>query len=306
MTQVASHFAKPPVNPYTPRAQEFTAQLEAERQPAAPAQPVQPVQPAQAQPAQPAPAEQPAAPTPQPIYAAQPVGVDPSYVTQLQQENAQQREALANLLQEREAYEAARAQQQLESALGADAFAELETVDPVDAQRIARATLNAIQPHLAQAGQQAQQAQQYAATLAQQTQQTLQAERLAATANRVRAVHPDIEMLAQNPAYNEFLQGSDYGMSRTRDSIAAEELRSGNAQYVIDLIGRFKGTVPQAAQAMTVAPVQTATSVGAPVAPVQDVPQRTLGELNSLYQMRQLTHDEYRAELAKLRAAQKA
>ena len=94
--------------------------------------------------------------------------------------------------------------------------------------------------------------------------------------------------------------------SKTREQIATEEFYAGNTAYVVDLLNRFKGTLPKPQDIQQVPPVQVAGNTVMPEQPMIQ-PQFTLAELNSLMQTRRISPEQYRAELNKLRqAAQQA
>lgn len=119
---------------------------------------------------------------------------------------------------------------------------------------------------------------------------------------RVLAVHPDYYELQNTPEYQNFMRQRDGLSSQTYDQRAAMEFQNGNVEYVIDLLNKVKGQRPNTQQIQSVPPVQTAAGSAVPAAPVEQLP--TLHELNNLIQTRQITHDQYREMLNKLRAAQ--
>ena len=98
------------------------------------------------------------------------------------------------------------------------------------------------------------------------------------------------------------MQQRDGYSSQSLDDRAAAEFKMGNAEYITHLVDQFKQAKPSAASISSVAPVQTASAPAAPAGPAEQLP--TLHELNSMMQMRQITPDQYRGWLAKIRAAQ--
>ena len=119
----------------------------------------------------------------------------------------------------------------------------------------------------------------------------------------IMKAHPDFMQIQNTPEYKAFMSQHDGLSSKTRDQRAAEEYMAGNTAYVIDLLNQLKQNKPSVQNIMSVAPVQTANGATTAPATASSVPQYTLAELNTLYQMRRITHDEYREQLNKLRAA---
>lgn len=180
-------------------------------------------------------------------------------------------------------------------------FQELGSVDPEDAQRIAGAAARVLNDRIG--GLQKQLDEQRYAT--QQGFRNLQRREAVMndrkTSEAILRVHPDFMQLSNDANFRAFLAGHDGKSSKSRDQRATEEFYAGNADYVIDLVNRFKqGTNPQ--PLYTNPPVQVAGSVAAQqqAAPQVDF---TLRDLNTMMQMRQITPDEYREKLKQWKAA---
>lgn len=121
----------------------------------------------------------------------------------------------------------------------------------------------------------------------------------------ITRVHPDFFELQNTPAYREFMsQPIAPHSNMTRDQFAAAEYKRGNTAFVIDLLTQLKQQTASPESVMTVAPIQTAS--GAAVNTEADAPQYTLRDLLDLFQTGQLTHDQYREQVARLRAAGRA
>lgn len=300
---VSSAFRRVPQNP-NQISQSTNPPVDSQPQPTASTAPaVPPVAPEQATSSASAPAP---APMPAPVY-----GVDPDAYNAVAQERDQLRQALDNLTQERDQLyqdrhelERIRREQEAQQAISAQAFENLGSVDVEDAQAISRAVLTAAQKPLEDL--RADIAAQRAALEAAQkrtTQDMFNMRRNALNAEILRA-HPDFPTLQNTPEYKQFMSQRDGLSSKTRDQRAAEEYMAGNTAFVIDMLNRMKGSKPNVEQVMTVAPVQSSSgAVGAPAASGASTPY-TLSELNSLYQMRRISHDEYREQLKKLRESQ--
>lgn len=185
-----------------------------------------------------------------------------------------------------------------------EAFAGLETVDADDARKIINLTAEAFQEPLNATADQLKQMQQQI----QQQQQYIQQQTAAMQSQRVRdellAAHPDFfQLYDQNQAFRQFLNQRDGLSYQTREQRAIAEYNAGNAPYLIDLINQFKGVAPKANDMKTVAPVQVASAAATYQQPAQPT-RYTLADLNYFMQTGQISPDQYREELNKLRAAQ--
>ena len=232
------------------------------------------------------------------------------YMAQQQQmqQLAQERDVLANQLaevQKRNAeFEAANKQQAMLASLdGADELAALETVDPADARRIAVMTARMLQQPLegvaAEVKAQRETIERNRAEALNATQQA----QITRYAGEILQVHPDFYSLFNDPDFLRYLQEPDGLSSRSRDQAATQEFYAGNTRYVIDIVDKFKQNRPDNGKVTTVPPVQVAGGAGTPATSSADKPTFTLAELNSLYQMRRISPDEYRVRLKELRAA---
>lgn len=187
-----------------------------------------------------------------------------------------------------------------------EAFADLASVDADDARKIIQLTAEAFQEPLQATSQQLQQMQQQM----QQQQQYMAQQTAAIQSQRVRdellAAHPDFfQLYENNTAFRQFLNERDGLSYQTREQRAIAEYNAGNAPYLIDLINQFKGKSPKVNDMKTVAPVQVANAAAPYQQPAQR-PQYTLADLNYFIQTGQISPDQYRVELNKLRAAQPA
>lgn len=304
--------AQPPVAPV---AAPVAAPVTPAEQPAFPPQQVapSPVAAPQAAPVQqPAPAQPQVAPAPQqpPMYVQPPTVpvVDQYLLQQLAQERdrlsaelGEKDKVIGNLLTTQQELAALKQQAQMQEALAATNFDGLETVDPEDAKRISAAVLAATQATIAPLQKQLEDERQRIQAQTQQQMQYMEQQRIQSLNQQVLSVHPDFFQLQSSPAYHAFMSQRDGLSSKTRDQRAAEEFMAGNTAYVIDMLNQMKGASPSPAQIATVAPVQSAPA--APAAPAAQTPPMTLRELNDLMGTRQITHDEYRARLKELRAA---
>lgn len=304
---MSNSFKSVPLNPYQDRAAQ--AQAQAAPQP----QPQQPAAAPQPQPVQPQPIEQQAMPQGSPVWHA-PNSVNPAMYQQMEAERQhfiQQQQAMAqqledahrtiqNLAQANQEYEALKQQAQMQSAITDDTFGELSSVDSEDAKRISHATLHAMQQGLNPMKRELEELRKLVDERSVQTQQQIQQQQVRALTNKVLAAHPDFLQFQHSPEYQRFMSQRDGLSHMTRDQRAAQEFQAGNTEYVIDVLRQFKEGVPNAANIMSVAPVQTPT--GQP-ALTQDTPPMTLGELNNLYHMRQISHEDYLQELKKIRSA---
>ena len=298
---MSASFKSVPLNPYQERA---AAQGRVQAQASDTPQP-------QPQPSQQP--QQPQAPQGSPIWHV-PNSVNPAMYQQMEMERnqlIQQQQAMAqqleeanrtiqNLTQTSQEYEALKQQAQMQAAITDDTFGELSSVDSEDAKRISHATLHAMQQGLSPMKRELEELRKLVDERTAQTQQHLHHERVHALTNKVLAAHPDFLQFQHSPEYQQFMSQRDGLSHMTRDQRAAQEFQAGNTDYVIDVLRQFKEGVPNAANIMSVAPVQTPT--GQPAAP-QDTPPMTLGELNNLYHMRQISHEDYLQELKKIRSA---
>lgn len=228
--------------------------------------------------------------------------------TQQMQQLAHERDILANQLaemQKRNAeFEAAQQQQAMLASLdGADELNALETVDPADARRIAAMTARMLkQPIDGVAAEVKAQRETIERNRVEALNATQQAQ-IARYAGEILQVHPDFYSLFNDPAFLQYLQEPDGLSSRSRDQAATQEFYAGNTRYVIDIVDKFKQNRPDNGKVTTVPPVQVAGGAATPATSSADKPTLTLAELNSLYQMRRISPDEYRTRLKELRAA---
>ena len=307
-------FRRTPINPYTEAVAKREQEIQAETTP----QPNPLPEPVLASQPQPQPQPQPVqvvnptpTPTPTPMHTPvqQPVGIDPQLAHQLQYEREQllrENEALRQQLGDISAQfsEANREKQkqQLMASVDNMNFDGLETIDVDDARRVARATLDAVSAPLEQTRQSLAAERQRIEAMVSQQQEQQERDRLARLNREILAVHPDFFELQKTPEYQAYMQGRDGLSSKTRDQIAAEEFYNGNTAFVINMLNDLKGIRPKVDSIQSVAPVQVATSAGSNVGTTVTEPM-TLRDLNNLYQMRRISHDEYRKRLGELRAA---
>lgn len=187
-----------------------------------------------------------------------------------------------------------------------ETFAGLQTVDADDARQLIQLTAEAFEEPLKATTTQLQQMQQQM----QQQQQYIQQQTAAMQSQRVRdellAAHPDFFQLYDgNAAFRQFLNERDGLSSQTREQRAIAEFNAGNAPYLIDLIDKFKGNKPTVNDMRTVAPVQVAQAA-APYQQPAPQAQYTLADLNYFMQTGQISPDQYRVELNKLRNSRAA
>ncbi len=220
----------------------------------------------------------------------------------LAQELATQQETVKNLLNAQQELDTLKQRQALQDSLSQEAFADLGTVDPEDAKKITDVILKATAPAMVAIQQDNAKLREQLAVSQQQITARMEQQRIQQLNAKLLQAHPDIVQLQNDPAYVSFMNQRDGLSSQTRDQRAAQEFTAGNVDYVIDLLNQLKGVQPSAAHIASVAPVQTASAATAPVNEPQ-APAMDLRTLNSMYQMRQITHDEYRAKLKELRAA---
>ena len=217
-------------------------------------------------------------------------------------ESAEKDRVIANLLEQQKEYEALKQQVAIQKAVADNAFDNLNSVDAEDAKAISNTVLAATNAALAPIYKELEESRKQTAAQFAQNAQAARAAQINEYNRRILAKHPDYFDLMNTKEYRAFMSGRDGLSSKSRDQRAAEEFLAGNTDYVIDLLDRLKGKTPSTEQIQTVAPVQTA-----PAAPTPEKKGDTLmdlGTLNSLYQMRQITHDEYVKRLNAWRAAQ--
>ena len=328
--QVSPAFAKVPVNPNVQPEQ--PAQAPAPAPAPTPEQPPQFTQPqdklqswlnilnnpesAQETPAPqpaPAPAPQPPAPqppAPQPAPAPTPAPSVPPQNAQefmaLQQQNqqlqaqlAQQQQVIQNLMDANKGYNDLKVQ----TAADNIQFGELGTVDADDAKAIAAGIMKALDTQLAPIKEALAQQRSYTEQFSQLQDQKFAQQQAKAVINQIMQKHPDFIELQTDPNYLRFVQQHDGSSSLTYDAIAAYEFQRGNANYIIDLVNKYKQQQPAASTLTTVAPVQTAAIPQPAQEPQVELP--TLRELNQWMQMRRINQDQYRQLLQKIMASQK-
>lgn len=222
----------------------------------------------------------------------------------LQQQVAQQNQVIQQLAQQNQQWAAQQSQATFEDQLLQDPdMQQLETLDPEDARRIARATARAFGPRVdALQNELVQQRQAHAQQLQYYQQREADKEHKA-WANAVVAAHPDFVDLYKDPEFLKFLQGRDGYNRFSRDQMATAEFNAGNTAYVIDMIDRFKRGHPNSQYITSPAPVQVAGQAVRTAGPTGRGGGESLAELNSLMQTRQISQDEYRERLKAWRAA---
>lgn len=292
-------FGRAPSNPYTENAKQnhdaiYGQQQQAEQAPQAQQQTVQQVQPTVQQPQQVVqPIQQPA--MQQPVQQRVDPYSQPEY-QQLAQQYTQLQQQYQQSQQQLDAYNAAQRQAQIQNAISADAFNDLETIDADDAKKISDKVLGATSQSLDEIRKEiAAQRDLITRTAGQAREGVLEQE--------VLRVHPDFYDIVKTDDYNNFIQQRDGLSSKTRGQRLLEEFTAGNTAYVIDVLNQFKTGRPSIQSITSVAPVQTPTYASAAAGSPQQ-PQYTLRELNDLYQTRQISHEKFREELSKIRAAQ--
>lgn len=186
-----------------------------------------------------------------------------------------------------------------------DAFAGMETIAPDDARRLIQMAAEVTHPRLQQTQDMLVQQQQEMVAQQQAMRAELQRAQLQRTGQDILSQHPDFYELYSRPDFKAFMSARDGYSSKTREQIATEEFYAGNTAYVVDLLNRFKGTLPKAQDIQQVPPVQVAGNSAIPAQPVVQ-PQFTLAELNSLMQTRRITPEQYRHYLNDLRQAAQA
>ncbi len=232
---------------------------------------------------------------------------DPSYVQQviadrdrLAQNYEQMRKELENYAQSQRELDEIKRQQALQQAISPELYDKLESIDKADAEALTQAVLTAARAPIESLKSELENQRALVAAQAKSVAREQQRQRIERLNAEVRRYHPDFDALQNTKEYHEFMSQHDGLSSKTRDERAAEEFLAGNTAYVVDLLNQLKGNKSQVQNITTVAPVQSASAVA--VAPAA-APQITLRDLNNMYQMRQISHDQYRAELQKLRAA---
>lgn len=309
VSAIPSAFKRVPINPHSEKVKEGLSQVQAPTETPQPQPPAMPL---------PQPSVEPLPQPPvSPIYPPQnmqpQMTYDPRAVAALQQvegerqrlaqENAAAQQTINNLLSAQQELENLKQRQALQESLSQEAFNDLGTVDPEDAKRISAAVLNAAAPAMTAMQQELNKTKQMLAESQQQMTARMEQQRVQQLNQRLLQAHPDFVNLQNDPSYVAFMNQRDGLSSQTRDQRAAQEFTAGNVDYVIDLLNQLKGVQPSAAQIASVAPVQTANTASATPTQTKEAPL-DLHTLNSMYQMRQITHDEYRAKLKEWRAAQ--
>lgn len=314
---VGNAFARVPFNFSAQKAAEFRAQLEADQgaQPA-PADDPQPAPQPVPQPApQPAPAQageqaavQPVNPMPElpPLQPRQPQpAVDQQLLQQLQQERdaaaqeiQQLRQAVANLSQAQ--YQSDR-QHVVDKALSPELLESLGTIDAEDARKLGGAMYDAMSAPLDELRSSMQQQRDAIAQQQQQMQQSAMYQQVARLNSEVERYHPDFQKILREPEFQKFLDERDGYSSETKNERAMREYQRGNSAYVIGLLYDYKGQRPNVQNAMSVVPSNAPSHVAAPASSQNGGTQYTLKELNDMYMMRQITPEQYKQELAKLK-----
>lgn len=324
--QVSPAFAKVPVNPNV-QPEQAPAPSPAPASAPTPEQPPQFTQPQdklqswlnilnnpESEPApapQPAPVPTPApAPQPAPVPTPAPQPQQPPQNAQefmaLQQQNqqlqaqlAQQQQVIQNLMDANKGYNDLKVQ----TAADNIQFGELGTVDADDAKAIAAGIMKALDTQLAPIKEALAQQRSYTEQFSQLQDQKFAQQQAKAVINQIMQKHPDFIELQTDPNYLRFVQQHDGSSSLTYDAIAAYEFQRGNANYIIDLVNKYKQQQPAPSAITTVAPVQTAAAPQP--AQEQQVELPTLRELNQWMQMRRINQDQYRQLLQKIMASQK-
>ncbi len=221
---------------------------------------------------------------------------------QYQQQIDAQQAQLQQMAQKLQDYEDLKRRAAIQQQVDSVSYDDLASIDPDDARKLGASFLSAanapIEDIRRELAEQRQMLQQTA------EQQRAEAERLRIQHinDEILRAHPDFFELQNTPEYKQFMSQRDGLSSETRDQRAAREFLAGNTAYVVDVLNQLKGQKPNVKDIQSVAPVQTARTTAA-VPTQQQGSQFTLGELNSLYQMRRIDYPQYMAELKKLRAA---
>lgn len=316
VSKIPAAFRTPPYNPNKVRMQEPVEDTnanttsspapDAASTPQTAATPVEPAQQPVYQPVQQPPVQATVQPAPTPY-------VDPLVLQRLEEErralaerNAKQEEAIRSLLVEQEQMRANLSSKEVDDVLKTLPLDDLQSIDREDAERIAKAVLSATKTNLVGRLEQDLEAQRrQIAEEAQRREYALLQRDVDARNREITRVHPDFFELQNTPAYREFMsQPIAPHSNMTRDQFAAAEYKRGNTAFVIDLLTQLKQQTASPESVMTVAPIQTAS--GAAVNTEADAPQYTLRDLLDLFQTGQLTHDQYREQVARLRAAGRA
>lgn len=285
-------FGRAPSNPYKDNAERNHDAIYGQ-----PAQPQVEQQPVQQQTVQPQPVQYQQL-VAQPVQYQQPVDntMLQNEYQQLQQQYAQLQQQYANSQQQLDAYNASQREQAMQNALPEESFEDLDTIGAEDAKRLSDRVLGATSKSLDEIRKELAAQRDLIA-------QTAGKARESAIEQEILRAHPDFYTLVKTPEYTNFVQQRDGLSTKTKAQRLLEEFSAGNTAYVIDVLNQFKGGKPSVQSIASVAPVQTPT-YAYPAANNPQQSQYTLRELNDLYQTRQISHDKFREELSKIRAAQ--
>lgn len=294
-----------------PRGQARNPILPTPQQPLAQEQGVQPTAP-QAPTGQPQPQDPPApvAAVSNPDMWQQQLAQERQYYAQASQQMQAQIQQQAQELEQYKQMQAELEQYRQREALmqkfsSDDAFAGMETIAPDDARRLIQMAAEVTHPALQQTQDTLARQQQEMAAQQQAMRAELQRAQYQRTAQDILAQHPDFYELYNRPDFKAFMLTRDGYSSKTREQIASEEFYAGNTAYVVDLLNRYKGTLPKSQDIQQVPPVQVAGNSAMPAQSVTQ-PQFTLAELNSLMQTRRISPEQYRQYLNELRQAAQA
>lgn len=288
---ISSAFQRTPINPYTQAVHDRQQSMLNEGTPA----------PAPTPEPEPAPAPAPA-PVPQPSYDFEAerqrfAAASQQYQQQLAAQQ-QQMDAMASQLQE---YEDLKRRAAIQQQVDSVSYDDLASIDPDDARKLGASFLSAANAPIEDIRKELAEQRQMLQQTAEQQRAEAQRLRIQQINGEILRAHPDFFELQNTPEYRQFMSQRDGLSSETRDQRAAREFLAGNTAYVVDVLNQLKGQKPSVKDIQSVAPVQTARATAAPTQ--QQGSQFTLGELNSLYQMRRIDYPQYMAELKKLRAA---
>ncbi|ETD67546.1 hypothetical protein V757_11190 [Pelistega indica] len=127
--------------------------------------------------------------------------------------------------------------------------------------------------------------------------------RLADTNKAITDRHPDIDVLARDPAYVAFMQETIPGTLVTRGSQVEAAYKAGNATYVNQVLDQFKGGQPTLAQ-VAAPPIST---VSAPLTPdnYTRFTYADLEEQKQRFNRREISHETYRTFLDEFNAAER-
>lgn len=214
---------------------------------------------------------------------------------QMQSKAAEQNTTIDNLLKTQAEYDSLK---KFNESLNVD-YSNLSTVDPADAKFITDSIVNAVQVQLEPIRKRLEDQDKQMQSAINYQEQRYQQQQANQTLNKILSKHPDFMQLRNNQAYINFLNQRDGFSSQTLDQRAAVEFQLGNADYINNLLDQFKAGQLNTNSINTVAPVQTTNQAVTPAQPAQSLP--TLQELNSMMQMRQITPEQYRQMLKKLR-----